>query len=86
MRSAALALMLPHTPSDRSDEHAADTPAAGEDPMTRAQYGWIATMTGAAMAATWWWRRRDSVARGMSEAGHDRGELIFSNTPMISER
>lgn len=60
--------------------------AAGEDPMTRAQYGWIATMTGAAMAATWWWRRRDSVARGMSEAGHDRGELIFSNTPTISER
>lgn len=57
----------------------------GGTQMTKTQYGWIATMTGAAMAAAWWWRRRDFVARGMSNAGHDRGEVIFSNTPAVSE-
>ena len=54
--------------------------------MTRTQYGWIASLTGAAMAAAWWWRRRDVVAAGMSDAGHHRGETIFSNSPAIGER
>jgi hypothetical protein len=51
--------------------------------MTRTQYGWIATAAGAAMAMAWWWRRRDWVAEGMSEAGHGRGEMIFSNSPQV---
>jgi hypothetical protein len=58
----------------------------GEDFMTRQQYGVIATVAGAAMAAAWWWRRRDWVAEGMSQSGHSRGELIYSNTPSVSER
>jgi hypothetical protein len=49
-------------------------------------YGWIASLTGAAMAAAWWWRHRDAVASGMSQAGHPRGETIFSNAPAIGER
>lgn len=52
-------------------------------PMTKHQYGWIATVAGAAMAAAWWWRRRDVVAEGMSQAGHERGEQIFSNSPLV---
>lgn len=35
----------------------------------------------AASLATWWWTRRDYLARGMSQSGHDRGEVIFRNTP-----
>jgi len=54
--------------------------------MTKRQYGVIATVAGAAMAAAWWWRRHDWVAEGMSEAGHSRGELIYSNSPTASER
>ena len=53
--------------------------------MTKRQYGLIATMAGAAMAAAWWWRRRDFVAEGMSEAGHERGETIFSNAPLTGQ-
>jgi hypothetical protein len=49
--------------------------------MTRSRYGMLAGIAGAAFAA-WWWRRRDWVARGMSEAG--RGETIFSNTPIAN--
>ena len=70
------------------------TAEAGDDPpttnthqggarMTRSRYGMLAGIAGAAFAA-WWWRRRggsDYVARGMSEAGHNRGETIFTNTP-----
>ena len=51
--------------------------------MTKTQYGWIATMAGAAMAAAWWWRRRDYVAEGMSQAGQERGETVFSNSPRV---
>ena len=50
--------------------------------MTKGQYGWFATVAGAAMAAVWWWRRRDWVATGMSEANQHRGERIYSNTPL----
>ena len=52
--------------------------------MTKRHYGLIATFAGAAVAAAWWWRRRDSVAEGMSEAGQ-RGETIFSNSPLVGE-
>jgi len=48
--------------------------------MTR-KYGLLAGIAGAAFAA-WWWRRRDSVARGMSESS--RGETIFSNAPFAT--
>ena len=52
--------------------------------MTRSRYGMLAGIAGA-FAAAWWWRRRlDTVARGMSEAGHQRGETIFSNTPVVN--
>jgi len=55
--------------------------------MTRQQYGVIATVAGAAMAAAWWWRSRgDWVAEGMSQSGHSRGKLIYSNAPSVSER
>ena len=49
--------------------------------MTRSRYGMIAGIAGAALA-TWWWRRRDFVARGMSRA--ERGETIFSNSPVVN--
>jgi len=48
--------------------------------MTRSRYGLLAGFAGAALAA-WWWRRSDLIARRMSEAP-DRGETIFSNTPL----
>jgi hypothetical protein len=51
-----------------------------EGPMTRSRYGLLAGFAGAALAA-WWWRRSDLIARRMSEAT-DRGETIFSNTPL----
>jgi hypothetical protein len=40
----------------------------------------LAGIAGAAFAA-WWWRRRDTVIRGMSKAGQERGEVIFRNSP-----
>ena len=51
--------------------------------MTRSRYGMLAGIAGAAFAA-WWWGRRDRVARGMSEAGRQHGETIFSNTPVAN--
>jgi hypothetical protein len=44
----------------------------------------LAGIAGAALAA-WWWRRRagDQITRGMSQAGHERGETIFSNSPAV---
>ncbi len=50
--------------------------------MTRNRYGMLAGIAGAAFAAAWWWSHRDSVARGMSDAG--RGETIFSNSPIVN--
>ena len=49
--------------------------------MTKSRYGMLAGIAGAAFAA-WWWYGRDSVARGMSNAG--RGETIFSNSPVVN--
>lgn len=52
--------------------------------MTRNRYGVLAGIAGA-LAAAWWWRRHmDGVARGMSQSGHERGETIFSNTPVVN--
>jgi hypothetical protein len=48
--------------------------------MTRSRFGLLAGIAGAAFA-TWWWRRRDAMISGMSHAGHERGEVIFRNTP-----
>jgi hypothetical protein len=47
--------------------------------MTRSRYGMLAGIAGAALAA-WWWRGR-SAAREAVGAMHDRGEVIFRNTP-----
>jgi hypothetical protein len=49
--------------------------------MTRARYGLLAGIAGAAFAA-WYWRghRRNNVAAGASH----NGEVIFSNTPVAS--
>jgi hypothetical protein len=50
--------------------------------MTRSRYGILAGIAGA-LAAAWWWRHRmDTVARGMSD--HNRGETIFSNSPIAN--
>ena len=79
-----VAPMLPlHRESSLDETPLRDSGSGG--PMTKSQYGWIATAAGAAMAAAWWWRHRDVVARGMSEAGHDRGQTIFSNSPVVGE-
>ena len=43
----------------------------------------LAGIAGAAIMAWWWRHRTDAVARGMSEAAHQRGETIFTNTPVI---
>ena len=51
--------------------------------MTRTHYGLMAGFAGAAFAA-WWWRRRDSMIRGMSQAGHERGETIYTNSPAVN--
>jgi hypothetical protein len=51
--------------------------------MTRKHYGLIAGIASAVVAARWWRRRRDVVAGGMSAAGHNRGETIFTNHPAV---
>ena len=52
--------------------------------MTRSRYGMLAGIAGAAFAAWWWRRRGDWVARGMSDTSADRGETIFSNSPVAN--
>jgi hypothetical protein len=49
--------------------------------MTRARYGLLAGIAGAAFAA-WYWRghRRSVAAAGV----RDKGEVIFHNTPLPS--
>ena len=46
--------------------------------MTRKRYGLLAGIAGAALAA-WYWRRRSHA-----NAASDKGEVIFSNTPIAS--
>lgn len=48
--------------------------------MTKKRYGLIAGIAGAAFA-TWWMRRRRSV-RGLSQMSQDRGDVIYSNSPI----
>ena len=49
--------------------------------MTRSHYGILAGIAGAAFAAAWWWHRHDAMTSAMPHSGHDRGEVIFRNTP-----
>ena len=49
--------------------------------MTRTRYGMLAGIAGAAFAA-WWWRHRGSAH---PDAGFERGEVIFSNSPIANE-
>lgn len=48
--------------------------------MTRGRYGLLAGIAGAALAA-WYWRGRH---RSGETLGSERGETIFSNTPVPS--
>ena len=50
--------------------------------MTKKRYGMLAGLAGAAFAA-WWWRRHHS-ATGMG-SDFDRGETIYSNSPLANE-
>ena len=50
--------------------------------MTRSRYGMLAGIAGAAFAA-WWFRRRGTVAEQMATASSDRGETIFTNSPVV---
>jgi hypothetical protein len=47
--------------------------------MTRARYGLLAGIAGAAFA-TWWYRGR-SAARQLTGINSSRGETIYRNTP-----
>lgn len=47
--------------------------------MTR-RYGLLAGIAGAALAA-WWWRSRHGAGHGRGR-GHERGEVIYRNTPV----
>jgi len=48
--------------------------------MTRSRYGLLAGIAGAAFA-TWWWRGHKGARRLSTNGTHERGEVIFSNTP-----
>ena len=48
--------------------------------MTRSRFGLLAGIAGAALA-TWWYRSRQ-MSSMPSAADHDKGEVIFSNTPL----
>ena len=53
--------------------------AEGDRHMNRKRFGILAGIAGAAVA-TWWLRRRQTMA---ATAGvYERGEVIFSNTPL----
>jgi hypothetical protein len=52
-----------------------------EEAMTRSRIGLIAGFAGAAFAA-WWWQQRNAAAATVSHS-HDRGEVIFSNAPVV---
>jgi hypothetical protein len=48
--------------------------------MTRSRFGILAGIAGAALA-TWWFRHRQMGSMGSTTA-HEKGEVIFTNTPM----
>jgi hypothetical protein len=50
--------------------------------MTRARYGLLAGIAGAAFAA-WYWRGHRRSAANLAGA-RDKGEVIFRNTPVPS--
>ncbi len=47
--------------------------------MNRKTYGMIAGIAGAAFA--WWMRKRQSMRT--TQGTEDRGEVIFSNSPIV---
>jgi hypothetical protein len=49
--------------------------------MTRAHYGMIAGIAGAAFAA-WWMRRRGRSVAGPMSTASSHGEVIYSNSPI----
>ena len=51
-----------------------------EGHMTRSRFGILAGIAGAALA-TWWFRNRQMSSMG-STTGHEKGEVIFTNTPI----
>jgi len=79
---AGVALILPLPVRARSEQPRRPSWRQAEDAMNRKHYGFIAGIA-SAMAAAWWWSRRDAVAQGMSDASHERGETIFSNSPVV---
>ena len=51
--------------------------------MTKSRFGMIAGIAGAAFAA-WWWQQR-SVSATQITHSHERGEVIFSNAPVVED-
>jgi hypothetical protein len=51
--------------------------------MTKSRFGLIAGFAGAAFAA-WWWQQRIGSRTPVTHA-HERGEVIFSNSPVIGD-
>jgi hypothetical protein len=51
-----------------------------EGHMMRSKFGFLAGIAGAALA-TWWFRNRQISSMG-STIGHEKGEVIFRNTPL----
>jgi len=48
--------------------------------MTRTRYGILAGVAGAAFA--WWWRQRMAANQAAHQAA-SRGEVIFTNSPIV---
>lgn len=49
--------------------------------MNRRTYGMIAGIAGAAFA--WWMRKRGSMRQTAESRPEERGEVIFSNAPIV---
>jgi hypothetical protein len=52
--------------------------------MTKSRFGLIAGFAGAAVAAWWWQHQRSAWSASASDA-HERGEVIFSNSPVVDD-
>ena len=61
--------------------HARNCP---EEAMTKSRFGLIAGFAGAAFAAWWWQHQRSGMSAPVSHA-HERGEVIFSNSPVVDD-
>ena len=55
-----------------------------EEAMTKSRFGLIAGFAGAAFAA-WWWQQQRGAASMAASPAHERGELIFSNAPVVDD-